>query len=222
VFKMAANNYTYRSLKPSPEEILKKLEAGNKRFYERKSIHPNIDPGRLQLAAQEDQGDYAYATIISCSDSRVPVELIFDTGVMDLFVIRVAGNICGPDQCGSIEFGLLTVKTPVLVVMGHTHCGAVTAAVQMFQNEEVELGKNFIPIIDRITPSVTRVVNQHPTSTGDEIISHAIEANVHRCLDDLLNQSPDTRNLVEEGKVIAIGAVYDIGTGKIKWLPISI
>ena len=108
------------SKKPGPEKVIALLKEGNKRFIDRKSIHPHMDAARLAQAGSEDQGDHAYATVITCSDSRVPVELIFDAGIMDIFVIRVAGNVCDVDERGSIEYGLAHVNTPVLVVLGHT------------------------------------------------------------------------------------------------------
>ena len=113
--------------KPSPNEILQMLKKGNERFYTGKATYPNTNAARLAQAGTENQGDHAYATVITCSDSRVPVELIFDAGVMDIFVIRVAGNVCDTDEVGSIEYGLAHVHTPILVVLGHTQCGAVTA-----------------------------------------------------------------------------------------------
>ena len=92
--------------KPSPDEVVTMLKEGNERFVNGKSLHPHGDKARLLKAGRENQGDYAYATVITCSDSRVPVEMIFDAGIMDIFVIRVAGNVCDTDEAGSIEYGL--------------------------------------------------------------------------------------------------------------------
>ncbi|MBW1744446.1 MAG: carbonic anhydrase, partial [Deltaproteobacteria bacterium] len=116
--------------KPSPDATIAMLKAGNVRFVEGKSTHTHADAARLHQAGTENQGNHAYATVITCSDSRVPVEIIFDAGIMDIFVIRVAGNVCDVDERGSIEYGLAHVNTPVLVVLGHTQCGAVTAVTQ--------------------------------------------------------------------------------------------
>jgi len=106
--------------KPSPDKVIKLLQQGNERFVSGKSKFPNMDKDRLIQAGRENQADYAYATIIACSDSRVPVEAIFDAGIMDIFVIRVAGNVCDTDEVGSIEYGLAHVNTPLMVVLGHT------------------------------------------------------------------------------------------------------
>nr|WP_320009439.1 carbonic anhydrase [uncultured Desulfobulbus sp.] len=98
-----------------------------------KATSPHTDAARLKLAGQEDQGDHAYATVITCSDSRVPVEILFDAGVMDIFVIRLVGNVLDVDEVGSVEYGLAHVHTPVFVVLGHTQCGAVTAVTNAVQ-----------------------------------------------------------------------------------------
>ena len=104
--------------------------GGNIRFVEGKSQHPHTDSARLIQAGKENQANHAYATVITCSDSRVPVERIFDAGIMDTFVIRVAGNVIDTDEAGSIEYGLAHVNTPVLVVLGHTQCGAILATLE--------------------------------------------------------------------------------------------
>jgi len=207
--------------KPSPMEAIKMLKEGNKRFYEGESRHPHITIDRLKQAGKENQGDHAYATVITCSDSRVPVELIFDAGVMDIFVVRVAGNVCDVDERGSIEYGLAHVHTPVLVVLGHTQCGAVTAVTHAFQGKGFFLERNIPPLIDNIQPAVENAIKKHPEIHGDDIIPYAIVENVYQGMRDLFMQSPATRNLVTEGKVIVVGAIYDVGTGKIEWLPLN-
>ncbi|MCP4155181.1 MAG: carbonic anhydrase [bacterium] len=207
--------------KPSPKKVIKMLKEGNKRFYEGKSIHPHIAIERLKQAGEENQGDHAYATVITCSDSRVPVELIFDAGVMDTFVIRVAGNVCDVDECGSIEYGLAHVHTPVLVVLGHTQCGAVTAVTHAVHGKGHALERNIPPLVDNIEPSVKNAIKKYPKIKGDAIIPYAIEENVYQGIYDLFMQSPATRNLVKADKVIVAGAIYDVGTGKIKWLSLK-
>jgi carbonic anhydrase len=205
--------------KPSPDEVLKMLKEGNKRFYTGKAIHPNADKARLKLAGSEDQGKYAYATVITCSDSRVPVELIFDAGVMDIFVIRVAGNVCDTDEIGSIEYGLGHVHTPVLVVLGHTQCGAVTAVTRALNGQGHKLERNIVPLINNIIPAVEKAKAEHKDLHGDAVIPYAIEENVWLGIHDLFMQSPEARNMVKEGKAKVVGAIYDVGTGKVKWLP---
>jgi carbonic anhydrase len=204
--------------KPAPDQALKMLQEGNDRFFSGKSQHPNMDKDRLIQAGKENQADHAYATVISCSDSRVPVETIFDAGVMDIFVIRVAGNVCDTDEVGSIEYGLAHVKTPVMVVLGHTQCGAVTAVTHAVQGKGHALERNIPPLVDNIEPAVLRAMEIYPHAQGDEIIPLAIEENVWIGIRDLFMKSPAVRDLVKKGTVKVVGAVYDVGTGKIHWL----
>lgn len=207
--------------KPSPEEAIAMLKDGNKRFVEGKSKHPHSDAARLAQAGRENQGDHAYATVITCSDSRVPVERIFDAGIMDIFVIRVAGNVCDVDERGSIEYGLAHVHTPVLVVLGHTQCGAVTAVTKAVLGEGHALERNIPPLVDNIEPAVRRAMAEHPDVKGEVIIPHAIVENVWQGIEDLFMESPASRDMVKSGKAKVVGAIYDVGTGKIEWLPES-
>ena len=209
---------TPKNQKPSPDGAIKLLQQGNNRFSSGKSTYPNIDKDRLIQAGQENQGDYAYATVITCSDSRVPVELVFDAGVMDIFVIRVAGNVCDTDEVGSIEYGLSHVNTPVLVVLGHTQCGAVTAVTHAIQGRGHALELNIPPLVDNIEPAVKRAMELYPHAKGDDIIPLAIEENVWVGIRDLFMKSPSSRQLVKDGQVKVVGAIYDVGTGKINWL----
>jgi carbonic anhydrase len=207
--------------KPSPDETVTMLKAGNARFVEGKSKHPHTDAARLHQAGTENQGNHAYATVITCSDSRVPVEIVFDAGVMDIFVIRVAGNVCDVDERGSIEYGLAHVNTPVLVVLGHTQCGAVTAVTQAVLGHGHPLEANIPPLVDNIEPAVRAAMASHPKVKGTDIIPYAIEQNVWQGIDDLFMHSAATREIVKSGKAKVVGAIYDVGTGKVKWLPES-
>ena len=204
--------------KRRPEAAIALLKQGNERFVTGQSIQPNLDAARLLQAGSENQGDYAFATVITCSDSRVPVEHIFDVGVMDTFVIRIAGNVCDTDEIGSIEYGLAHVHTPVLVVLGHTQCGAVTAVTHAVHGKGHALERNIPPLVDNIQPAVERAIETHGHVHGDAIIPFAIEENVWQGIADLFLNSPSTRNLVKSGKVKVLGAIYDVGTGKIAWL----
>ncbi len=209
------------SVKPSPDAALQMLKDGNKRFYTGKAIYPHTNTARLKQAGTEDQGKHAYATVITCSDSRVPVELIFDAGVMDIFVIRVAGNVADTDEVGSMEYGLAHVDTPILVVLGHTQCGAVTAVTHALHGEGHRLERNIPALVDNIIPAVKRAIDIHPDVHGDDIIPYAIEENVWQSIEDLFITSPASRNLVNEGKAKVIGAIYDVATGEVKWLPLE-
>ncbi len=204
--------------KPSPDEAIQMLKDGNARFVSGKSAHPHTDAARLIQAGKENQGDHAYATVIACSDSRVPVERLFDAGIMDTFIIRVAGNVIDTDEAGSIEYGLAHVNTPVFVVLGHTQCGAVTAVTNEVQGHGHALEINIPPLVDNIIPAVKRAIHDHPEAKGADVIPHAIVENVWQGVEDLFMKSPVSRELVKEGKAKVIGAIYDVGTGKIEWL----
>ncbi|MDF1810340.1 MAG: methyl-accepting chemotaxis protein [Phycisphaerales bacterium] len=202
----------------SPNSSYSSLKAGNARYSAGESNHPNISSERFTQAGSENQGDHAIATVITCSDSRVPVELLFDAGVMDLFVIRVAGNVCDTDEIGSIEYGLAHVNTPLLVVLGHTQCGAVTAVTNAETGHPHQLERNIPPLIDNIKPAVRRALDSCSGCDTDTVVEHAIQENVWQSIEDLFQDSPVTRNLVNEGKVKVVGAIYNVGTGQVEWL----
>jgi carbonic anhydrase len=130
----------------------------------------------------------------------------------------VAGNVCDTDEVGSIEYGLAHVNTPVLVVLGHTQCGAVTAVTHAVQGKGHALELNILPLVDNITPAVLSAMEIYPHATENEIIPLAIEQNVWTSIRDLFMKSPASRQLVKDGKVKVVGAIYDVGTGKINWL----
>lgn len=206
------------SRKPTPDEAFALLKQGNERFVYGRARHPHTSLTRLRLAAHEDQAAHAYATVIACSDSRVPVERLFDAGVMDLFVICIAGNVCNTDEIGSIEYGLAHVHTPVLVVLGHTQCGAVTTAVRACQTGGIELERNIVPLIESILPVAERVTAHSHESSEEQLVVQAIEENVWYSIERLFLQSPTVRELVKTDAVKVLGAIYDIGTGEIRWL----
>jgi carbonic anhydrase len=206
------------SLKPKPEAALQMLKRGNERFAAGKSHRPHADADRVKKAASENQGKHAFATVLGCSDSRVPVEIIFDAGIMDLFVIRVAGNVCNTNEIGSIEYGLFHVNTPVLVPLGHTQCGAVTAVAEHAQGKGHKLERNIPPLVAPIAPAVKEVMTAFPKASGDDLLNKCVEQNVWLQIENLLMQSPAVRSAVAKGVVKVAPAVYDLHSGKIRWL----
>lgn len=204
--------------KPAPEQCLTMLKEGNQRFAEGKATNPHSDLSRVTLSGKENQGNYAFATVLGCSDSRVPIERIFDAGVMDIFVVRVAGNVVDGDEAGSIEYGLAHVNTPLLVVLGHTQCGAVTAVTNGVQGHGHPLEINIPALVDNIEPAVRRAMATHPEAKGDDVIPYGIEENVWQGIEDLFMRSPATRELVKSGKSKVVGAIYDVTSGKVNWL----
>ncbi|KAB2653194.1 MAG: carbonic anhydrase [Verrucomicrobia bacterium] len=184
------------------------LKEGNVRFVEGKSIHPNQEISRrAELAAA---GQEPSATILACSDSREPVELIFDRGAGDLFVVRVEGNVAGLSELATMEYGVVHLGTPLLIVMGHSECGAVTAAVK-----GAELRGHLPSLISLIKPAAEKAKNR---GTEEECVPRAIELNVWQQVENIFAKSALIREFAAAGKVQIVGAVYDIATGKVQWL----
>lgn len=200
------------------EAVLQQLMAGNERFASEKTINPHRNLKRAALSAKEDQGDHALATVVSCSDSRAPVEVVFDVGIMDVFVIRVAGNVVQTDEAGSIEYGVAHVHTPLLMVLGHSGCGAVNAVINEVEGRPAQWERNIPPLVAPIVPAVQRAKSAHPDQCCAALLPVAVEENVWQSLTDLFKLSPAVRELVKAGKVKAVGAVYDLGTGRVRVL----
>ncbi|MGE4440236.1 MAG: carbonic anhydrase [Desulfomicrobium sp.] len=192
----------------SPENGLKMLAEGNLRFALGQMTHPNTSFSRRLLTTTEGQAPYA--TVIACSDSRVPVEILFDQGVGDLFVIKVAGNVADTDEIGSAEYGVDHLGTPVLMVLGHSYCGAVTAVTT-----GAEVHGSIPELVDNIVPAVEKARHDHPDVETPELIVKAIEANVWLAVEDLLTKSHAIADRAKDGRVVVVGAVYDILTGKV-------
>lgn len=196
---------------PNADQALLLLREGNTRFITGAPESPNTTPARLRDTA--DNGQHPFATILTCADSRIPVERLFDRGFGDLFVVRVAGNVSDTDEIGTIEYGIGHLHTPLVVVMGHSSCGAVTAVA-----EGAEVHGAIAAIVDNIIPAVEWVRSSRPGLADKEFISAAIEANVWRSVEDLLSHSPETRHLVQTGAVKVIGAVCDLPTGRARFM----
>ncbi len=192
----------------SPDEAIKKLADGNNRYAAGTCLHAGINQARRTETA--DKGQKPFATILSCSDSRVPPEYIFDQGIGDLFVVRVAGNVADTDEIGSAEYGVDHLGTQVLMVLGHSKCGAVTAVAT-----GAEVHGSIPALVDNIKPAVDKAKKNNPSAQGDALVSSAITQNVWQSIEDLLKKSAMIRDRAKEGKVKIVGALYDIETGKI-------
>jgi carbonic anhydrase len=195
----------------SPDEALTILQNGNKKFTDNKRGFTHLETTRLKETA--DKGQHPIATILSCSDSRVPPEHIFDAGIGDIFIIRVAGNVADIDEIGTIEYGVEHLHTPLLVVMGHTSCGAVTAVLK---GDKVE---GFIPkLVDNIIPAVEKTKKIYKNLVNNESVTYAAKENVWQSISDTITKSEIVRDLVKENKLKVVGALYHIEDGKIEWL----
>jgi carbonic anhydrase len=189
---------------------LETLVEGNKRFHTGHQQHPHEEM-RLRQKLQAD-GQHPFATIVACSDSRVPVELLFDQGVGDLFVIRVAGNVVGRDETASIEYAVAHLQCPLVVILGHRYCGAVTAATQ-----DVDDTPNVEGLLSCIAPAVERT--QQLSFVDREIfIDEAVKQNILEGMTDLIDQSAVCRCALRAGELRIVGALYHIGTGEVEWL----
>jgi carbonic anhydrase len=186
------------------------LKEGNARFTDQKQIYPNQSASyRADLVAAQ----HPFATILSCSDSRVPLENLFDVGAGDIFVVRVAGNVADVDEIGSIEYGTGHLGTPLLVVMGHTACGAVTAVAT-----NAEVGGSIPELVDNIKPAVEKAAHDNPSLSGKELVPAAIKANVWNSIEQLYTGSPIVCALVKAGKLSVQGALYHLDNGSVEWL----
>ena len=193
----------------TPEKALEVLKAGNARFVAGKTTHRNL-PASVRATAA---GQYPFGAIVSCMDSRVPVELVFDLTVGDAFSLRVAGNVINPDILGSLEFATKVAGAKLIVVLGHTHCGAIQGAI-----DRVQLG-NLTSLLERIVPPAA--TGPEPGSSGsaapfskdDAYVDRVTEQNVRNSMRDIREKSPVLKELLDSGAVRLIGGVYDVETG---------
>jgi len=190
----------------SPEKALQLLKEGNQRFVSGQSIKPNQDINRIKEVAS---GQYPFATIVGCSDSRVPNEIIFDQGVGDLFIVRTAGQVSTYASWGSIEFAEEVLGTKLIVVLGHTQCGAVSAAVKL-----PEVPGHIVTLINSIKPAVEKAKATQP----EDLLDASIRENVKTQVDQLKNLEPVLAKRVREGSILIIGALYHLESGKVEFL----
>lgn len=194
---------------PSPDDVLQQLLAGNDRFASGTLKNPRQSPGDFRAVAG---GQNPVAVIVTCADSRVPPELLFDMGVGDLFVVRVAGNIvtgAGPVVKGSVEYAVAELNVPLVVVLGHTSCGAVKSAVKHIDHKD-SLPGAINGLVELVKPAVAAV-----RGVPGDLVENAIRANVLLGVDKLKAQDPILAPRVKDGRVKVVGGVYDLRTGKV-------
>jgi len=192
------------------DEALARLQAGNLRFISGEARFPTV---QKDVLAELTRGQQPYATILGCSDSRVPPELVFDAGFGELFVIRVAGNVLGPSILGTLQYSALHLKTPLFVVMGHEGCGAVKAAIASRFDGSQQAGRIEI-LLEQIIPALDGL---DPQATPAELLSAGVEANVRRTIRELL-ATPEAKSRMGEGVFKLVGAVYELETGRVRFL----
>lgn len=196
-------------------EALKRLKEGNERFISGKRSYE----ASLSTIRREEltNGQEPFAIILGCSDSRVPAEIVFDQGLGDLFVIRVAGNIVNPSQIGSVEFAVTRFDTRLVVVMGHSRCGAVTATVEEVVKPTNFKSRNLKSIIDGIRPSVEPLLRTDLRNDMDALIEKAIRANVDVSVGQLRRGSEVIEERIQNGSLVIVGAEYSLETGRVSF-----
>ena len=194
----------------SAHEALKRLQDGNRRFASSDLKHDPLT-GRIrhkELASQEP-----FAIILGCSDSRVPAEIVFDQGLGDLFVIRVAGNIVAPSQVGSVEFAAARFGTPLVVVLGHSQCGAITATLEELQQPTANQSRNMRSIVDRVRPSVEALLDTELKHDQEALVKHAVRANILVSANHLRHGSDILEELILKNSLLVVGAEYSLESG---------
>ncbi len=200
---------------PAPE-ALARLRDGNRRFVSDTRSH-----GTLTSQARRDEltsGQEPFAIILGCSDSRVPAELVFDQGLGDLFVIRVAGNIVAPSQIGSVEFAADLFSTRLVVVLGHTQCGAIQATLDALQRPNASQSRNIRSIVDRVRPAVEGLLATDLRHDPVALKREAGRANIRASVDQLRHGSEILEQLIAEQGLLIVGAEYSLETGVVDFL----
>jgi carbonic anhydrase len=193
----------------TPQQVLESLMAGNKRYVAGQLTSPNVK-ARIQAAAQ---GQYPQAVILSCLDSRVPVELVFDQGIGDIFVGRVAGNVENTDQLGSMEFATRVAGAKLVMVLGHEACGAVKGAC-----DDVKMG-NLTELLDKIKPAITAVEGFDASarnSSNKKFVAAVVEQNVRQTLADIRKHSSVLAEMEQQGEIMIVGALYSLADGSVR------
>ncbi|HTB69185.1 MAG TPA: carbonic anhydrase [Steroidobacteraceae bacterium] len=200
---------------PAPA-ALKLLRDGNARFVSDTRNGDSAATGsrrRIELAAQQ----FPFAIVLGCSDSRVPAEIVFDQGLGDLFVIRVAGNIVAPSQIGSVEFAAERYGTRLVVVLGHSSCGAIMATLEELGRNSREQSPNLRSIVNRVRPSIQPLLSTSLANDPQALLHHAVRANIRMSADHLRHGSELLEQLIQNAGLLIVGAEYDLETGIVEF-----
>lgn len=192
-------------------EALERLQEGNKRFVSGEQNNNSIMSAVRRNEVASDQKPFAI--ILGCSDSRVPAEMVFDQGLGDLFVIRVAGNVVAPSQIGSVEFAAEWFDTRLVVVLGHTRCGAVSATIEEITHQSKHSSRNLRSIVDRVRPSVEPLLETGLKDDPAALMEHAVRANIRASANQLRHGSEILERLIQQEGLVIVGAEYSLETG---------
>ena len=195
------------------QEVLERLKKGNQRFVQGQTNHQRLLSHQERALMAETQEPFAI--ILGCSDSRVPAEMVFDQGLGDLFVIRVAGNIVAPSQVGSVEFAVDSFSCPVVIVLGHTHCGAIESTIEVLANPDQPPSANLMSIVNRVRPSVEILMQTELKDDLKKLSCHAVRSNVFASVNQLRHGSAVLESFISKGKLQVIGAEYSLETGEV-------
>ena len=197
------------------KKALQQLKDGNTRFVEGKSVASSLatESRRNELV----DGQHPSAIILGCSDSRAPAEIIFDQGLGELFVIRVAGNIVAPPLIGSVEYAVEHVGTRLIVVLGHTGCGAVAATISQLKNGGDVKSPNLKEIVDGIHPSVLSLLEENPEMDSEVLLSRAVRNNIQSSVEQLRQGSETLQHFIDEDSLVILGAEYSLETGVVEF-----
>ncbi|MBS0320276.1 MAG: carbonic anhydrase, partial [Proteobacteria bacterium] len=194
-------------------DALARLQEGNARFMADERTSDTV-LGQVRRA-EVMKSQEPIAIILGCSDSRVPAELVFDQGLGDLFVIRVAGNIVAPSQVGSVEFAAARFGTPLVVVLGHSQCGAILATLEELGRPTANQSPNLRAIVDRVRPSVESLMALHRHGEVDTLVDVAVRANIRASANQLRHGSRVLEQLIQDGELLVVGAEYSLETGAV-------
>ena len=199
----------------SAREALEQLEDGNRRFVADRKRAAKVGATRRNELTERQE---PFAIVLGCSDSRVPAEIVFDQGLGDLFVIRVAGNIVAPSQIGSVEFAAEQFHTRLVVVLGHSGCGAILATIDQLKRPVEKQSRNLRAIVDRVRPSVWPLLATELRDDAEALVRSAVRANVHASVNDLRHGSEILEGLIANDGLLVVGAEYSLDTGVVEFL----
>jgi len=191
----------------SPQNAIELLKEGNERFIKNQKVSRNL----LEQVAQTAEGQFPFAVVLSCIDSRVPTEIVFDQGIGDIFNIRIAGNFVNEDILGSMEFACKAAGSKLIVVMGHSSCGAIKGAC-----DHVELG-NLTGLLKKLEPAVDAIESDDRTSGNAEFVQKVADKNVALTIDAIKSGSPVLNEMLNEGSIKLVGAMYSVESGKVEF-----
>jgi len=200
----------------SATDAIQRLQEGNIRF----TLNVRGAEAFLSQSRREEltKNQAPFAIILGCADSRVPAEIVFDQGLGDLFVIRIAGNIVAPSGIGSVEFAASRFGVRLVVVLGHSRCGAILATLEELQRPTENQSKNLRSIVDRVRPSVEGLLTVEPRFDMDSVVKEAVRANIRASVKNLRRGSEILEQLIQEGNLTIVGAEYSLETGIVEFL----